>query len=188
MIELKNVCKSFENKVVLSNFNYIFEDGSITCIMGASGSGKTTLLNILLGLIKADSGKVSGIPDDISAVFQEDRLCEPYSAVKNVFAVTGNEVSEDKIIAVLGELGLSGSEYVPVSTLSGGMKRRVALARALLAKSELIILDEPFKGLDDETRENVISVLSEYTKGKTLIVATHDERDCVSLGATLLQI
>ena len=188
MIELKNVCKSFENKVVLSNFNYVFDDGSITCVMGASGSGKTTLLNILLGLIKADSGEVSGIPDAISAVFQEDRLCEPYSAVKNVFAVTGNEVGEDEIIAVLGELGLLGSEFVPVSTLSGGMKRRVALARALLAKSELIILDEPFKGLDDETRETVISVLLKYAKGKTLIIATHDERDCVALGAELLQL
>ena len=144
--------------------------------------------NILLGLIKADSGEVSGIPDDISAVFQEDRLCEPYSAVKNVFAVTGNEVGNDKIIAVLGELGLSGSELVPVSTLSGGMKRRVALARALLAKSDLIILDEPFKGLDDETREKVISVLLKYAKGKTVIVATHDERDCIALGAELLQL
>ena len=188
MIELKNVNKSFGSKAVLSHLNCAFDDGSVTCVMGASGSGKTTLLNILLGLVRVDSGEVSGIPENISAVFQEDRLCEPYSAVKNVFAVTGNEVCEEQIIAILGELGLSGSEFVPVSTLSGGMKRRVALARALLAKSELLILDEPFKGLDDETRESVIKVLLKYSKGKTLIVATHDERDCVSLGATLLQI
>ena len=83
MIELKNVCKSFENKVVLSNFNYVFEDGSITCIMGASGSGKTTLLNILLGLVRVDSGKVSGVCGKKEQAVAEAKLAKSlgYDAV-----------------------------------------------------------------------------------------------------------
>lgn len=188
MIVLENINKSFGKKQVLSGFSYTFDTASRTCIMGASGSGKSTLLNIILCLVKSDSGVITGVPEGASAVFQEDRLCEPYSAVMNVFAVTGKEVSEEKIVSLLRELGLEGSEYLPVSTLSGGMKRRVALARALLADFELLILDEPFKGLDEETRESVISVINKYTKGKTLIVATHDERDAVSLGAQILNI
>ena len=185
---LKNIHKSFGDKSVLNNLSVEFKNGSRTCIMGASGSGKTTLLNIILGLIKPDSGEIIDAPNQISAVFQEDRLCEPYSAVKNVFAVTGKDVAEDKIVALLRELGLEGSEYLSVSTLSGGMRRRVALARALLARGDVLILDEPFKGLDEETRANVIDVINRYTKGKTLIVSTHDIRDASDLGAEIFNL
>ena len=188
MIILKSINKSFGEKKVLKSFSACFEKGKGYCIMGASGGGKTTLLNIILGLQKPDSGTISGVPENLSAVFQEDRLCEPYSAVANVLAVTGKSVPETEIVALLRALGLSGSENEPVNKLSGGMRRRVALARALLAKSELIILDEPFKGLDDQTREAVISVLLAHTAGKTLIVATHDPRDAEALSAKVLYI
>ena len=185
---LKNIHKSFGEKSVLNNLSVEFKNGSRTCIMGASGSGKTTLLNVIMGLIKPDSGEMIDPPSRIAAVFQEDRLCEPYSAVKNVFAVTGKDVAEDKIVALLRELGLEGSEHLPVSTLSGGMRRRVALARALLARGDMLILDEPFKGLDEETRANVIDVINRYTKGKTLIVSTHDIRDASDLGAEIFNL
>lgn len=188
MIELLNVSKSFGSNKVLDNFSYVFRDNSRSCLMGASGSGKTTLINILLGLVKQDSGIIEGVPQDISAVFQEDRLCEPYSAVENVLAITGETVPEPEIIALLGDLGLSGSEYAPVSTLSGGMRRRVAIARALLAKSDMIVLDEPFKGLDAETRVQVVSVVKERTKNKTLIFASHDENDASDLDAVIIEI
>lgn len=188
MIVLENISKSFGKKKVLSDLNVSFAPNSRYCIMGASGRGKTTLLNIILGLVKPDSGVISGVPKNLSAVFQEDRLCEPYSAVKNVKAVTGNSVPEKEIVALLRDLGLRGSENEAVNKLSGGMRRRVALARALLAKSEVIILDEPFKGLDDETREHVISVLLSRTQGKTLLIATHDARDAEALGAEVINI
>ncbi len=187
-MKLKNICKSFGDKSVLNNLSVEFANGSRVCIMGASGSGKTTLLNIILGLIKPDGGEIVDAPNQISAVFQEDRLCEPYSAVANVLAVTGKEVAEDKIVSLLRELGLEGSEYLPVSTLSGGMRRRVALARALLAKGDMLILDEPFKGLDEETRRVVIDVINRYTKGKTLIVSTHDIRDASDLHAEIFNL
>lgn len=186
MTALKNINKSFGNKRVLTDFSHGFERGSRTCIMGVSGGGKTTLLNILMGLIKPDSGEIINAPKKISAVFQEDRLCEPYSAVKNILAVTGKLVNNEKIIAILDDLGLSGSEHIAVKSLSGGMRRRVALARALLAESEMVILDEPFKGLDEETRERVIGVLLRNLNGRTLIVATHDARDIIALDAEVV--
>ena len=188
MISLKNICKSFGDKKVFVNFSASFNYGSRTCIMGESGSGKTTLLNMIMSLEKPNSGVISGIPRNIAAVFQEDRLCEPYSAVANIIAVTGKKVPESEIVALLRELGLGGSEYLPVNTLSGGMRRRVALARALLAESELIILDEPFKGLDEATREKVIDVINRRTVGKTLIVSTHDVRDASDLSAQVLSL
>ncbi len=185
---LKNIFKSFGSKKVLNGLTVEFKRGSRTCVMGASGSGKTTLLNIIMGLEHPDSGEIIGVPSSVAAVFQEDRLCEPYSAVANVLAVTGKTVDRDKIVAMLRELGLEGSEYLPVNTLSGGMRRRVALARALLAKSELIILDEPFKGLDEDTRHIVIDVINRYTAGKTLIVSTHDIRDFADLDAEIFNL
>ena len=91
-------------------------------------------------------------------------------------------------MSLLRELGLEGSEYLPVNTLSGGMRRRVAIARALLAESDLLILDEPFKGLDEDTRRSVIDVINRNTKGKTLIVSTHDIRDADDLGAVIFDL
>ncbi len=185
-IVLKNVSKRFGEKVVFDKFNHAFSKGSRVCIMGASGRGKTTLFNLLLGLIKPDSGEIIGVPKKLSAVFQEDRLCEEFTSVENVRAVTGKTVKNEEIVALLDELGLSGSENQPVSSLSGGMRRRVALARALLAENEMLILDEPFKGLDDKTREKTVLTLLSRAKGKTLLVATHDERDAELLDAEIL--
>ncbi len=187
-IKFLNVSKSFGEKKVLSDFSHTFEIGSRMCIMGASGVGKTTLLNLTLGLEKADSGEISGVPDDISAVFQEDRLSESFSSVANIIAVTGKSVPESEILNCLSELGLQGSERKPVSELSGGMKRRVAIARALLKKSELIVLDEPFKGLDEELKLQTVSVILSYTKGKTLLVATHGINDAKLLSAEILNL
>ena len=187
-IKLVNVSKSFGDKKVIDGLSHAFENGSRTCIMGASGSGKTTLINMLLGVLSPDNGEISGVPDELSAVFQEDRLSETFSAVANVMAVTGKSVDESEIIKCLYELGLEGSERNPVSELSGGMKRRVAIARALLAKSKLIVLDEPFKGLDEEIKQKTIDVILARTKGKTLITVTHDINDAKLLFADVLNI
>ena len=155
-ITLKNISKSFGDKSVLSDLNTFFEIGKISVIMGESGCGKTTLINIIMGLEKADSGEISGVPESISAVFQEDCLSENFSAVSNLRAVTGKKVAKETITELLLSFGLNDKDInSPVNRLSGGMKRRVAIARALIAESGLIIMDEPFKGLDEETKAKV---------------------------------
>ena len=187
-ITVSGLQKRFGEKRVLEDFSAVFPAGQVTCVMGPSGCGKTTLLNILLGLEKADGGSVTGIPDRISAVFQEERLCEDFSAVTNVRMVTGKAVKPEEIEACLRALGLEGSLYSPVRELSGGMKRRVAIARALLAEGELLILDEPFKGLDEGTREAVVEEMKNHILDRTVIMVTHDPQEAALMGADILEM
>ncbi len=179
-ITLKSISKSYGGKVVLSELNAVFENGKISVIMGESGCGKTTLINIIMGLEKPDSGELFGVPKKISAVFQEDCLSENFSAVSNLRAVTGRKVSKEKITELLLSFGLTEKDVnSPVNRLSGGMKRRVAIARALIAESGMIIMDEPFKGLDEETRAKVASIVEKTARKdrRTLILITHDSAD-----------
>ncbi len=187
-IVLKNISKSFEGKQILSDFSYTFKKGERVCLMGESGIGKTTLLKIILGLVKADSGSISGVPNRLSAVFQEDRLCESFSAFENVKAAIGNAATNEQIKNCLGELGLDPNDKTPVSSFSGGMRRRVAIARALLAEGEAVLMDEPLGALDDARRESVIKIILERTKGKTLIITTHDNNDPTLFNASVLVI
>jgi len=185
-IVINNISKSFGEKAVLSKLSAVFNAGNTTVIMGESGCGKTTLINIIMGLEKADCGDISGVPDKMSAVFQDDLLCEDFSAISNIRAVTGKRLSKDEIGSSLKSLGLTDADILcPVRELSGGMKRRVAIARAILADSELVIMDEPFKGLDEETRDAAIAFVLQETvfKKKTLIVITHSPDEAKFLGA-----
>ena len=178
---LTNITKAYGEKVVLDGFSHAFPAGKRTCIMGPSGCGKTTLLRIVLGLETPDGGTITGRPERVSAVFQENRLFEDFSALSNLAAVCHHgdkEVMTDH----LTELGLGDSLHKPVRTLSGGMKRRVAIARAVLAPGDLVVLDEPFTGLDKDTKEVVVNYLKHHTRGRTLIIVTHDpaERDALA--------
>ncbi len=145
--------------------------------MGPSGSGKTTLLNLLMGLEAPDSGQLR-MPNGlkISAVFQENRLIEGMTAAANIRLVA--DVSTGRIHQFLMELGIEADSLPqPVRAYSGGMKRRVAIARALLSQYDVLLLDEPYKGLDEETRQQVTQVVSRMTAGKTVLLVTHDPED-----------
>ena len=187
-IVLKNINRSFGEKRVLTDFSAEFAPGSVTCIMGESGCGKTTLLNILMGLLPPDSGEIRGVPDKISAVFQEDRLCDGLSAVTNIRIAAGNSADEQTVIRHLSQLGLEGSIYLPVDELSGGMKRRVAIARCVLSDSELMLLDEPFKGLDEDNRLRAAQYILENKNGRTVIMVTHDRDEAPMLSADVLNM
>ena len=178
---LENICKKYGEKTVLQDVSFVFPGGRRTCIMGPSGCGKTTLLRIILGVETSDAGTMTGRPERLSAVFQENRLFEDFSALSNVAAVCSKE-DKGKIEEHLTALGLGDSLTKPVRTLSGGMKRRVAIARAVLAPGELMILDEPFTGLDKDTKAVVLEYLKTHTQGRTLILVTHDpaERDALA--------
>jgi NitT/TauT family transport system ATP-binding protein len=187
-IVASNLYKSFGDKLVLQDFSTVFPAGTLTCLMGPSGCGKTTLLRILMGLEKADAGSVTGLPRRLSAVFQEDRLCEGFSAVSNIRLVTGRSIPAALIESHLLALGLGGSPSLPVREFSGGMKRRVALVRAVLARWELLLLDEPFKGLDEDTRRTAAAYLREHTAGRTVIMVTHDPAEVELTGGRLLRM
>jgi len=187
-IVVSRLYKSFGDKPVLRDFSAVFPGGALTCLMGPSGCGKTTLLRILMGLEKADAGSVTGLPRRLSAVFQEDRLCEGFSAVSNIRLVTGRSIPAAVIESHLLALGLGGSLSLPVREFSGGMKRRVALARAVLARWELLFLDEPFKGLDEDTRRAAAAYLREHTAGRTVIMVTHDPAEVELTGGRLLRM
>ena len=184
-IVLSHICKAFGEKTVLSDFSMTLENGKSYALMGPSGVGKTTLLRILLSLESKDSGEISGLPDRIAAVFQEERLIPTLSAVDNLRFVLKDEKKEN-IERLLILLGLGDSLDSPVSTLSGGMRRRVSLARALLFDSPLLLLDEPFKGLDEDTRLSAIAAVKAYKGERTLLFVTHDKDEAALLEAEIL--
>ncbi len=190
-ITIKNLSKAFDEQLVLNDFTHTFKEGTTTCIMGKSGVGKTTLLSILMGLENADSGQINGLSDKkISAVFQEDRLCMNLTALLNIKMVLpkNSHISDERITSLLSKIGIDASDKKTVSEYSGGMCRRVAILRALLADFDLLIMDEPLKGLDTETKEKVISLIKELTTNKTVILTTHDPTDVDALSGEVLII
>lgn len=184
---LENICKAYGEKTVLQDFSHVFPAGKRTCIMGPSGCGKTTLLRIILGLETPDRGTLTGKPERVTAVFQENRLFEDFSALSNLAAVCPHG-DKHTMADHLTELGLGDSLHKPVRTLSGGMKRRVSIARAVLAPGDLVILDEPFTGLDKDTKDVVLNYLKHHTQDRTLLVVTHDPAERDALAEDLLDM
>lgn len=182
-IKICRLSKSFGEKDVLRDLTLTLVGGGRYALMGPSGCGKTTLLSILAGLLRADGGRVEGLPPRVSMVFQEDRLLDGLSAYRNLRVVLPASVSDAAIFGCLAALGLGEDAQRPVSELSGGMRRRVAIARALLAEGELLLLDEPFKGLDEATRAQTAAYLVQHTEGKTVLLVTHDSEEAALLGA-----
>lgn len=167
-----DLTKSYHGNAVLRSFSANFESGEISALMGPSGCGKTTLLRILLGIEEADAGSIRGVGRAV-AVFQEDRLSEPLSAVENV-RLGRKDATREEARVLLCALGLCEDMEKPVSALSGGMRRRVSIARALIADADTVLLDEPFSALDDDTKASVMHYTKEALAGKTVLLITHD--------------
>lgn len=185
---IRNITKSYGEKTVFKNLNLKIESGKITCIMAPSGAGKTTLLRMMMGLEKPDRGSIVGLSEKrFSAVFQEERLCEGMTAAGNIRLVNPS-LTADQIRNELQRLGMYDCENQPVSELSGGMRRRVSILRALLAEYDVLFMDEPFKGLDSALKKDVIASVMEKTVGKTVIVVTHDRSEADLLRAEMINL
>ena len=182
-IVLNGLMKAYEGKTVLDGFSAVLPCGQVTAVMAPSGAGKTTLLRLLMGLEKPDGGRIEGLAGHrMAAVFQEDRLCGYLNPVDNI-RLTSPARTVAEVREALAEMGLAGCEAQPCRELSGGMNRRVALLRALLADADLLLLDEPFKGLDARTRQDVMQRTRARCAGRTVVLVTHDPAEAEALGA-----
>ena len=196
-IIIQNLSKSYEGRPVLSGLNITFTSQSPCCLMSPSGSGKTTLFRILMGLETADSGSIHFTDDTgrtlpgrpgFSVVFQEDRLCEAFTPLENVRMTAGRSLPPEQIRKEMALLLPEESLDRPVSTLSGGMKRRTALCRAILTPSSVLLMDEPFTGLDDAMRRQVIRYLLDRLAGRLLLLSTHSQEDVSLLGGKCFRL
>ena len=195
LLEAKNITKSFDGTVVLNDFSYKFGRG-VYVLSEPSGAGKTTLLRILCGLEVADSGTVLKSPDAKTVMmFQEDRLLENLSVMANIMLAIQAHSQEQKqnargrIKEALCAVGLEGTENKTVFELSGGQKRRVALLRTLFADADILLFDEPLKGLDETLKQQVIGFVKPFVETKIVIWVTHTPEEVKLLGSyTALQL
>ena len=180
MIELQSICVSFGDKHVLDGFSGRFSQPGAYALMGPSGCGKTTLLRVIAGLQAPDSGRVIRPDTPIAFCFQEDRLLPWYTAAQNVaLAVRADSQEASLRIARtwLERVGLGDACDARPDELSGGMKRRAALARALAFDAPVLLMDEPFRALDEQTHMDMLRLVRACAQGRLLILATHDGRD-----------
>lgn len=196
MIELKNITKKFENKTVFANFNLQIDQNEMVAIIGPSGSGKSTLLNILGLIDKVDDGDYQFeqytnikpnsrlaqkiIREKISYLFQNFALIEEDTVLQNLllalkYVKQSKKEKKEIITAALQKVGLSEYLNSKIYELSGGQQQRIAVARAIIKPSELVLADEPTGSLDSKNRDEIIKLLLELNAaGKTVIVVTHD--------------
>lgn len=188
-ITLRGVRKAYGEQVVLDGFDLDLPDGSVTALMGPNGSGKTTVGRLVLGLTTPDAGTVTGLEGRrVAATFQEDRLCEQLTAEGNVRLVLDRAHGADAV-AALRAAGLDDDALAkPVRDLSGGQRRRVAIVRALVAPADVVVLDEPFKGVDTAARDRLIALVRERCAGRTVVLVTHDVTEAEALDATLVTL
>ncbi len=171
MIEIRNLSLRFGEKTIFDDFSAVLPDEGVVLISGESGIGKTTLLRILSRLIKPDRGTVSGIEDrKISVVFQEPRLLDRLTALENVALVSDPLKAKDLLI----RLNMTDELHVKAKSLSGGQKQRVSLARAFAFSDDVVLLDEPFTGLDEQNRLRAADLIR---TARLAVVVSHDAGD-----------
>ena len=183
-IQINNLCKKYGKKVIFDNFSASVDFDGILMVKGKSGLGKTTLIKMLAGLEKPNSGEISVPAERISFMFQEDRLIPFVSVLKNLTAVC----DEEKALKYLSLMELEQEKDASPLSLSGGMRRRVALARALCYDSELIILDEPFKGLDEALKIKIGEILKKESNARPIIIVSHETDGADFCGAETLDL
>ncbi len=187
-LKIENLSKKFGDKIIFDNFGYEFSEKGVYAVVGESGRGKTTLLRIIAGLDKKFKGDVTGGGfENVSVCFQEYRLFPALSAIENVTEATGAMRAEAE--EILLDLGFSNQDLnLYPSELSGGMKQRVSLARALLKKSPVLLLDEPTKELDDALKSLLYGIILKESESRLVIFVSHNQSDIAALNPTIIQL
>lgn len=180
MINLKNISFSYGKTAVLKDFNLSVSPGQTVCLYGPSGCGKTTVLRLIAGLLVPDSGELT-VEGKVSMVFQENRLIPHLSAKENILAVT------DRLEA-LRALGMGDFQDMKPADLSGGMARRVAIARAVSYGGDILLLDEPFNGLDMENKQLAAELIKKEYKNKIIVMVSHQDEDIALMGAQVIKL
>lgn len=175
MLKIEQLSVSFGQKKVLEDLTYTFSDRQVSALVGESGIGKTTLLHVLGGLIPPTSGKIHSSYQRLAFVFQEARLFPWMTALENVATVCQNRKTAEEVLGAFLPDSDAWTKYP--HELSGGMKQRVSIARALAYEPDLLFLDEPFKGLDTQTRKIVSEEAFSRLEGTTVLMITHDAED-----------
>jgi len=195
MIKLNNISIKYDDLQVLKDFNITFDDNKITCLVGPSGVGKTTIANIVAKLIHPDEGYITGIENAIySYVFQEPRLLDWYSVYDNIGFVLKDIYNADERKKITNNyiemVELTDYKDYKPQALSSGMAQRVSIARAFAYPSNVLIMDEPFKGLDVKLKHEMISSFQKLWSDskRTVLFITHDIDEAVSLSHTIYMI
>lgn len=187
MINIKNGTKIFENNTVFSNLSVSFDGTGVVAITGESGVGKTTLLNIISGLDTLSSGELVNTYKDISYKFQTPNLIKWLTALENVETVLPSS-RKDEALKWLAKVNLADSTDKLPHELSGGMAQRVAFARAMAYEGDLLLLDEPFNGIDEDNKQVMLDLIREASKERLVIIVTHNKDDISALDAKTIKI
>ena len=190
MLKITDLSFSFDKKKILENFSLELKKGEILAIMGASGYGKTTLLGLVAGLLKPQKGEIENTFEKTAYAFQEPRLFPWLTVKENLLAVMGDkdENAKETVLECLELVGLSDALDKYPSELSGGMKSRASLARALAFGGDLFLFDEPFAALDEDLRHSLAQKIKDFiqTRGASAILVTHSKEDAENIADRIL--
>ena len=188
MLELKDITLRFEQKTVLDKCSLRLHPGERIALMGPSGCGKTSILRVALGLQMPDGGSAGCTFQRVAAVFQEPRLLPWRTAAENVNLVLADRAETmPEALNWLDKLELSDAQALYPAELSGGMQQRLSIARALASRPALLVMDEPFKAMDDKLNERVIRTVAASVGEAALLLVTHSEAEARSLGCRILR-
>lgn len=191
MTKFENVSFSYGEKPIIVDWTFSIPETGVTCLFGPSGCGKTTVFRLLCGLEAVSSGQIVDGPKCPAVVFQEDRLLPWISVLENVLlGISDNPTKEDQVEAqaMLESVGLGDMANAYPEELSGGMSRRVALVRALLHKGDMLLLDEPFAGLEEDRIRNVAEMILKEAQRKPVMLITHKKEEAEWLHAHIVDL